>query len=383
MAHDIAMNINGKMMTFTAGALPWHNLGQNVKDAQTWSEAIKLAQLDWQVIDAPLYTNWAKSGLIPVNGFKAVVRADTKDVLGVHGMDYRIFQNSDAFKFADGLIEEGALFESAGGLGHGERIWCLARIPQADFTVGAFDTHQTFLLVATSHDGSLAFTSTLTDVRVVCNNTLTAALGSTNAKADGKLKVRHTSRGYDKLNQAQQLIQGTIQSAESLKDKLRKLAHAPLTRETLTAIVDRLFPKPTDENVSTTRRDRMLSSVLAKFEANDRNYFPEQRGTAYALLNAITDHTDHERGTRRPDDTVSEGSARAESALFGSGAKLKSQALQVIYQTMGGDSLTLPSSVAVLDMPSDEDSIPGMPSDSEAQNSILDSLFGSDGLSSL
>lgn len=336
MAHNIATDIKtGKAMCYTAGALPWHSLGQNVAEAQTWEEAIKLAGLDWEVLDAPLYTQWTSSGPLKVEGYKAIVRKDTQQTLGVHGEGYKIFQNRDAFRFADALLNEGARYESAGGLGNGERIWCLARIPQADFEIGNGDLHQMFLLVATSHDGSLSTTITCTDVRVVCNNTLTSALGSGNTAADGKLKIKHTRQAEQRLNQAQSMIQGTIITASGLKEKLNALAHAKLTRDSMTTIFDRLFPKPKGETVSQTRRDNMLAEILASYEVNEGNAFPEQRGTAYNLLNAITDYTDHVRGTRRADDTQSVESSRGESALFGTGAKLKSDALNVIYQTVG------------------------------------------------
>lgn len=336
MAHNIALNtVTGRHMAYTAGSLPWHSLGQNVAEARTWAEAIKLAELDWTVLEAPLYTKWTVSGDKKVEGWKAVVRADTKETLGIHGPDYQIFQNEQAFTFADDLLEGGARFESAGGLGKGEKIWCLARIPQADFAVGSGDKHEMYLLVATSHDGSMAFTATATSVRVVCNNTLTAALGRSNAAADGKLKVRHTTNGNARLSQAQKLIAGTVQTAESLRIKLNQLAKVRMTRESMTEVFDRLFPKSADPAVSQVRRDNMLSEILASYEVCDRNAFPEQRGTAYALLNAVTDYTDHLRGTARRDQSKTVDASRAESALFGSGSKLKADALNVIYQTVG------------------------------------------------
>ena len=59
-------------------------------------------------------------------------------------------------------------------------------------------------------------------------------------------------------------------------------------------VLDRLFPGKKDENgKSSTRNDNILADVLRCYESNDRNQFPEQRGTAYNLLNAVTEYTDH------------------------------------------------------------------------------------------
>jgi hypothetical protein len=69
---------------------------------------------------------------------------------------------------------------------------------------------------------------------------------------------------------------------------------------------------------------------LAAYEKNDGNAFPEQRGTAYNLLNAVTEYTDHTRSTR------GNGNGRSESAMFGSGERLKAQAVDVIVEAAGG-----------------------------------------------
>jgi hypothetical protein len=119
---------------------------------------------------------------------------------------------------------------------------------------------------------------------------------------------------------------------QRVEDRLNFLAGRKMNREALTSIMDRLFPKTAkDENgeaKETTRRTNILADVLKIYEANDGNAFPEQRGTAYNLLNAITNYVDHERSSKED--------GRAESAMFGSGDTLKSKALEVIYESARG-----------------------------------------------
>lgn len=329
MAHNIATDaITGKDMVYTAGALPWHKLGQNVADARSWEDALNLAGLNWEVSEEPMRTDY---GIIKTH--KAIVRADQPAlVLGIVGKDYQPIQNQVAFDFTEALLETGALYESAGALGQGERIWTLARIPQADFAIGD-DKHMSYLLFTTSHDGSLAATVKVTDVRVVCNNTLTMALCGNGAN----MKIRHTKTADERLRAAQRMISNTIQSAESLADKFTKLAHRRLTKDSMTAILDRLFPKPA-ENASQTRRENLVGDILDIYESNDRNAFPEQRGTAYNLLNAVTSYTDHVRGARITDSrsSMTMDQARAENALFGTGERLKAEAFDVIYKLTDG-----------------------------------------------
>jgi hypothetical protein len=121
----------------------------------------------------------------------------------------------------------------------------------------------------------------------------------------------------------------------SVEEKLNFLATRRVTREAMETVLDRLFPKPKSEDgtekESSTRRKNVLADVLAMYESNDGNAFPEQRGTAYNLLNAVIEYTDHTRSSRGGN-----GDGRAESAMFGSGERLKAQAMDVILENANG-----------------------------------------------
>jgi len=325
MAHNIAQ-INGSYAVFVAGQAAWHKLGINVTEAQTWADAQRLAGLDFTLADEPLRTDYQV-----LTDWKAIIRTDNMQTIGVVGKDFTTVQPHDAFQFVDTLIEShGAHYVSAGMLGNGERMWVLARIPAADIEVTPGDVSETYMLFAQGFDGSLSVLSKVTSTRVVCQNTLFAAIADKNFS----LKLRHTKTVNDRLKSAEKLLSGVSQTAHQLEEKLRKLAARRLTRETMTSIMDRLFPKPADEKQPSTRRENIVSDVMSVYESNDKNAFPVQRGTAYNLLNAITDYTDHLRSSR------SNGNGadwhRAESAMFGSGANLKQQAVDVIYELTNG-----------------------------------------------
>ena len=117
------------------------------------------------------------------------------------------------------------------------------------------------------------------------------------------------------------------------------LAQRKMTRDSLKSILDRLFPAPKEKDASQTRRENVLADVLSLYESNDKNAIPSIRGTAYNLLNAVTEYTDHYRSARitdsRKDYSVDE--ARAENAVLGTGERLKSQALDVILEDTAGN----------------------------------------------
>ena len=311
---------------FVSGKAAWHQLGQNVTEAQTWEQAQKLAHLDYTLADEALRTDFEI-----IQSHKAIIRTDTGRTIGIVGKGFETVQPSEAFQFVDTLIETGAAhYVSAGALGNGERMWVLARVPGADIEVTDGDTSETYLMFAQGFDGSMSLTSKLTSIRVVCQNTLAMA------DSDGRfaLRIRHTKSAKDRLESAKTLLSGIGQNAKSLEEKLRKLANRRLKRDTMAAILDRVFPKNKDAEAGQTRRENVLADILAKYESNDGNVFPDQRGTAYNLLNAITDYTDHDRASKANGHTAE--FKRAESALFGSGALLKQKAFDVIYQLTDG-----------------------------------------------
>lgn len=254
------------------------------------------------------------------------------------GPSYTPIQNRTAFDFVDTLLEaqDGAHYESAGALGHGERIWTLARVPY-DITIkGTDDKSLVYLLFTTAHDGSQAATCKLSTVRVVCMNTLNAALSG----AGAAMKVRHTKDAAVKMLQAKKAMTGVMLDAKMLEEKLNLLATRRLTKDTMLTVLDRLFPKPVilagddaaaaGKVAAATRRDNVVLAVLKLFEKNDGDRIPEIRGTAYNLLNAVTEYTDHERQTRILTDGQTMEQARAVNSMFGTGADFKSEALDTI-----------------------------------------------------
>lgn len=181
----------------------------------TSAEAIGFAGLDYHVAKRPLFTfdNLASdrsrdSGVVPEAGlevpnFFATVRTDTEQALGVVGRDYSVVQNVDAFAFFDSIVGggDGILYETAGALGKGERIFITAKLPSY-IRVGRDDLIEQYIFLTTSHDGGGSITAAFTPVRIVCNNTLNAAMRS----QQNAVRIRHSSGAAERLKQAHRLM---------------------------------------------------------------------------------------------------------------------------------------------------------------------------------
>jgi phage/plasmid-like protein (TIGR03299 family) len=126
MPADIATTANGQTAMMYAGAAPWHRLGKRLDAPATAAEAITAAGLDYTVELQSLKTE----ADLRVPRRKAVVRTDTKTVLGVVSRGYSPIQNKTCFDFLDSVVAEGGLrYHTAGALGKGERIWMLGKLP--------------------------------------------------------------------------------------------------------------------------------------------------------------------------------------------------------------------------------------------------------------
>lgn len=171
MAHELATT-NGRTAMMYAGEIPWHGLGTRLNEPATACEAIEAAGLNYQ---ADLKDIQTTDG-IPIPQRKAVIRSDSRDVLGVVGTSYVPVQNHQAFGFLDAVVADGSLrYHTAGALGKGERVWMLAKLPDEIRVKNSDDITEKYLLLSNSHDGSSSLRVHFTPIRVVCANTLAIA----------------------------------------------------------------------------------------------------------------------------------------------------------------------------------------------------------------
>jgi phage/plasmid-like protein (TIGR03299 family) len=335
MAHNIATIDNQSAMFCVGGRdAAWHKLGQRTNGAATWQEAMQLAHLDWPVVEQDMYVRTPGTGeVIKVQDYKSVWRGNGSPAqLGVVGSDYHVIQNAQAFDFVDSLLQaqDGAHYESAGALGKGEKIWVMARVPGADIRIaGTDDLSKTYLLVATGHTANLSYVAKLCTERVVCENTLHVALGQEGALC----RIRHTSGAGQRLDMAKRIAPSIVTDAKTLEGKLNLLAARRMTKDSMVSVLNRLWPENKDTDRQ-GRRDAVLTKVLELFESNDRNAIPSIRGTAYNMLNAVTEYTDHYRPVRMTSGVqgMTESAVRAQNAVFGAGESLKTSALTVLLE---------------------------------------------------
>lgn len=324
MAHELDI-VNGKASMFSSrGMLPWHGLGTVInEDAVTSAEAIKLAGLDYDLYKNPVFTIDPDGNKVEIPDSFAVVRGDTNAPIGVVGKNYQIFQNNEAFSFFDEVVgEKLAVYETAGALHGGRKVWILAKLPQEMFIKGTEDRSNTYILLGTSHDGSQALTMMPTITRVVCNNTYTLAVQQFSVESG--IKVRHTRNMKAKVDLARDRLQIVNEQLRTYDDQANYMASIKISTAQFKTYIETLFPD-NKEAKNNTRTVNMRNMIAINYEDNE---FKQTDGTAWAAFNAVTRFVDHQRSTKGSDDTDRRNN-RMESVLFTTGAVKKREAFKL------------------------------------------------------
>jgi len=342
MAHELNINADGSASMAYFGDKPWHGLGLQVPGLMTTREALVAGRLDWHVdlkelhIKGDLGVNEDGSvtqipDLLVPETF-ATVRRDTNTVLGVVGPGYCVVQNIEAFEFFDSALGDGsAAIETVGALGKGERIFAMAKLPQVTEIVPG-DPVESYMLLTSSHDGSKAIQALFTPVRVVCNNTLTAALKG----AKNVVSIKHTKNVKKGLDKAHELL---VQNAEywtKAQAALKFMAAQDMSKADVTTFLKNLFPgkkllaeiedaAPEEDTATRTKnmRDRIETLYAGQAIGSDL-----AGRTRWGMLNAVTHFIDHEREGR----TRKDGSAvsKWENSVVGLGSDLRQKAYDLL-----------------------------------------------------
>jgi phage/plasmid-like protein (TIGR03299 family) len=341
MAHNLFYSEQtGQHSFFSVNQKAWHGLGHLVDQYPTSREALLFAGLDYSIEKRKLFTagNINTSGhgdtlkpTLEVPDYYATIRTDTETVLGVVGKNYRVVQNIDAFTFFDSIVGgDGIQYETAGALGKGERIFITAKLP-GYIQVGKEDLIEKYLFLTTSHDGFGAITAAFTPVRIVCANTLSAALhNSTNS-----IKIRHTANAKERLTQAHKLMGITAKLSESLESVFNKWATIPMRDCELKKLIQ-LALAPT---IATQYNPEQRESLSAQFQhvceqafayavSNPTQLAETTKGTLFGAYNAVTGYY---QNVRRYKDKE----AKLKSIVLGGTAQQRSEkAFRLCHQFM-------------------------------------------------
>lgn len=351
MSHQLNYNdATGKHSFFSVKEKAWHGLGTIVDAYPNSREALQFAGLDYTVEKRPLFTydnenhaaNEATGIKIPelsVPDYFATVRTDNEAVLGVVGKDYEVVQNTDAFCFFDSIMGgDGIMYETAGALGKGERIFITAKLP-GYIRVGKDDCLEKYLFLTTSHDGFGSVMAAFTPVRIVCNNTLNAALRN----HSGSIKIRHTANAKERLEQAHKLMGISNRLSEEMEEIFNQWTRRSVTDNQLKKLIQQALV-PNKDALAALQKGKMdeCSAYYRNMCENAFNYamvnetqqMTTTRGTLFGAYNGITGYFQNVR--KYKDET-----AKLKSVMFGGIAQQRAQSAFDLCTNFAAGELSL------------------------------------------
>ena len=304
MAHNL--ETNGTDVAFALRGTPaWHNLANRIfsqdeeVSTQLMLDEAKLS--NWNVRLAPV-TDHIPAEWNDSSGAQYVIRNNPfnggTDVLSVVGSRYKVVQNEELFSFADNIVDGDSrvAWESAGSLKAGKVVFGSLTVPREMVLdpQGANDKTQLYLIVWTSHDGSVAVQAAITPVRVVCQNTLNLAMKS----AKQSFKIRHTQTAEGKIQVARETLGLTLGYFDEFEKQAQELFKQEITDAEFSKLIRTIYPKP----------EKDAKGALKKWENKvvllDDLYFNSPtnaniKGTKWGAFNALTERLDYFRSTRK------------------------------------------------------------------------------------
>lgn len=264
---------------------PWHGIGTVVEDAPTSDEAIKLAKLDWDVVQVPVMANG-----VEIPNYFCNMRDDVNLPLGIVKGRYKIVQNNEAFDFVDNIIGNDEIechYETAGSLFNGKKIFLLVKLPNKNI-LG--DDVENYLFFTNSHDGSSALTAGLTNVRVVCNNTLQMALKG----AHRTWNCRHTESITNKKQQAQEALGLAVKYIDTMEETAEKMAQQKINEE---KFFRELFEADYIKGQCEKNKELIIERIHTIY--NEKDDLQNFKGTAWGLYQATCDYVSNAKPFRQ------------------------------------------------------------------------------------
>lgn len=284
------------------GVTAWgFEMAQKVKERMTPRDALVRGGYDFDVEKIPAMHPETGDN---IPGVFYTIREDTREVLGVVGDQYKVYQHREMFDLFGELVQDDSI-EVVHALHYRNyrRIALVAKLPEHIEVAG--EEIIPYLVGETSHDGSVRRRVVTTPVRVVCRNTLALALASPRVYS-----AKHTSCAPEwTVQDVRAALEISFKYTEELKDFGDRLLEVKISDWEFERFLKSLVPTPGDVSQQTrTRRENQREEIRNVYHGSDN--LGNIKGTGWGVLNGVVEWADHVRDFRSAD-------RRAEIALEG------------------------------------------------------------------
>jgi phage/plasmid-like protein (TIGR03299 family) len=327
MAHLVTKTLNEKGDLALRNGAAWHGLGtvidtmDRASGQMTLEEVLKLSGLDFEVKKSKLTYEIEGCNRQQFDDAYFTYRTDLGMVLGKHvGKTYEPLQNIHALRIMEELQNEGYSIESAGALDNGRIVFITSELDS--FDVNASDSIKQYMVLSSSHDASSSIKAYLTNVRVVCNNTLNFSLSD----ASNMISIRHTATSQARLEDAAKVLFNANQLKEDATKVYTPMVTNNISRADLVSYIANVFLDENDLKAAnkkevtkvSTRKINIIDSIL-DYSLNGVGQ-DGLNGTVWGAYNAITGYCSNVKSFMNQN-------TRFQSLMSGSDARLMDRAL--------------------------------------------------------
>lgn len=327
MVAGITIRKDGKAEAAFALEPAWHGLGTLMTKRMTAHEALVEAHLDWDVEKVPLYIDrFAEFEEIP-DRF-AILRCDDGNYLGNVGNQYTPIQNREQADYLQDLIGDEAVIECAGSLFGGRRTFWTCKLTE-DMVLPGNDVVTRYLILANGHDGSLSFRVFWSPIRVVCQNTLNAALSR---KGRDGIALNHCSGIKERAEAAKKLLGIADRYYKRLAQEFERLMGIPCTLDDMmkTIVPETLIYNPDAKKNDADYPSARKQANAAQIESNFTNA-PGASDSLFGAYSAVTYFTSHQRIVKGSGEKT-RPERRFESILLTDGKNMQQRAFDSILR---------------------------------------------------
>ena len=297
--HDLEVGAGGEVSFASLREPAWHGLGTVFDSPLSTKEMLDAAHLsNWNIRLAEIpqdeYNYTQKAYFVIRDNPFASNTGKPCDVLGIVGNRYQVLQNEDLFSFADNILDGGGIWETAGSIRNGRVVFGSMSMDREIVLDpnGVADAVNTYLLVHTSHDGSVSVQATVTPVRVVCQNTLNLALRQT----ANSFKIRHTQTISGKIDEARRTLNLFHTYVDEFSNLAKSLYEFSINDLVFNDIINAAYPKPeNDKKGSMTKWSNKIDTICDIYNGSTTVGI---RNTGWGALNAMTERLDWYRNGR-------------------------------------------------------------------------------------
>jgi phage/plasmid-like protein (TIGR03299 family) len=305
---------------FTSGWLgnnqaAWHGQGVVTEGTLPAREAFETADALFTVekrelvypfqYDEPIGLDWAKTGTF------GVVRTDTQALLGVVSRQYEIVQNDSLLRMAE-FIREEVDMDCVIVLSDGAKVCFTATLRGAETDIVPGDTVKRRIVGYLGHDGKTGCGAKFTNIRVVCQNTLTAALNNSGARSS----ITHKNGANNNFDALISSIDVARQDFVTECELMREFSRVSMGHDAFCDFVDEVYN--IDEGQVFRKRDKLRQAFLNGYGSE---FAPH---SVWSAVNAVTQIETSTRGT-----SAAKGRAQFARGTFGAGAQISKRAFAV------------------------------------------------------